>query len=86
MNSEKIELEKRIKTLENKLDKIESTLNDILQNAIAKDLRVEAIENLATDIDDRLMTVDDNVEFIKDAFDNMDKKLDILATLLLPEK
>ena len=86
MNSEKIELVKRIKTLENKLDKIESTLNDILQNAIAKDLRVEAIENLATDIDDRLMTVDDNVEFIKDAFDNMDKKLDILATLLLPEK
>jgi len=86
VNSEKIELVKRIKTLENKLDKIESTLNDILQNAIAKDLRVEAIENLATDIDDRLMTVDDNVEFIKDAFDNMDKKLDILATLLLPEK
>jgi len=31
------------------------------------------------------MTVDDNVDFIKDAFDNMDKKLDILATLLMPE-
>jgi hypothetical protein len=73
VNKEKTTLETRIEAIEKKLDKLESKLDDILQNAIAKNLRVEATENLATDIDDRLMTVDDNVEFIKDAFVNMDK-------------
>ncbi|GEM_PF-2246451 len=85
MNKAESTLEARLQAIEKKLDKIESDVSEILKDTIAKNLRVDAIENLATDIDDNLMTVDDNVDFIKDAFDNMDKKLDILATLLMPE-
>jgi len=85
MNSTEKSFEARLEAIEKKLDKIESEVSEILKDTIAKNLRVDAIENLATDIEDSLMTVEDNVEFIKDAFDNMDNKLDILATLLMPE-
>ncbi|PLX31452.1 MAG: hypothetical protein C0604_07145 [Clostridiales bacterium] len=85
MNNTETRLEARLEAIEKKLDKIESEVSEILKDTIAKNLRVDAIENLATDIEDSLMTVEDNVEFIKDAFDNMDNKLDILATLLMPE-
>ena len=86
MNSEKDKLEMRVDALEKKMEKMETTIEEILQHTLAKNLRIESIENLSTDIDDRLMTVDDNVESIKDSFENMDKKLDILATLLMPDK
>ncbi len=85
MNKAETRFEARLEAIEKKLDKIESEVSEILKDTIAKNLRVDAIENLATDIEDSLMTVEDNVEFIKDAFDNMDNKLDILATLLMPE-
>jgi len=85
MNKTEKAIETRLEAMEKKLDKIESCLSEMLKDKIAKDLRVDSIENLATDLEDSLMTVGDNVDFIKDAFDNMDKKLDILATLLMPE-
>lgn len=78
-------IEARLDAIEKKLDKIESTVSEILEDTIAKNLRVDAIENLAADIEDSLMTVEDNVDSIQDSFDNMDKKLDILAALLMPE-
>lgn len=77
--------ESHFSTLETKVEQLGSEISELLKDTRAKQLRIEEIENLAADIDDRLLTMADNIEILKDIFENMDKKLDILATILMPE-
>lgn len=79
-------LEERMETIEKQIEILGPEIAELLRDTRAKKVRIEEIENLAADIDDRLLTMADDLEYLKDVFENMDKKLDILATLLMPEE
>ena len=79
-------LEERMETIEKQIEILGPEIAELLRDTRAKKVRIEEIENLAADIDDRLLTMADDLEFLKDVFENMDRKLDILATLLMPEE
>lgn len=79
-------LEERMETIEKQIEILGPEIAELLRDTRAKKVRIEEIENLAADIDDRLLTMADDLEYLKDVFENMDNKLDILATLLMPEE
>jgi uncharacterized protein YoxC len=76
----------KLDEISNRLDKLEKDMEFIKVEARANNVSIKEIEKMVEDMDDRLLTLYDDVGSIDEQLSGVDTKLDLLGAMMFPEE